>query len=124
MAEQAIKTLLSGVSALGVRVYTSVLPDRVEYPAATYQRISAERTSAFGADAGLVRAVIQVDIYSPRAAGFSAFETLGRAVRAALQRQPSGTVTDIFLDAERDDYEDDTELYRKSYDFGVWYTET
>ena len=123
MAEQAIKTLLNGVSALGDRVYPSVLPQNVKYPAAVYQRISADRTSAFGADTGLVRAVIQVDIYTSRAAGFSAFETLGRAVRAALQRQSSGTVTDIFIDAERDDYEDDTELYRKSYDFGVWYTE-
>ena len=31
---------------------------------------------------------------------------------------------DIFLDAERDDFEDDTELYRKSFDCRVWYTET
>ena len=47
-----------------------------------------------------------------------------QAVRAALQRQASGDAIDMYLDAERDDYEEDTDLYRKSYDVRVWYRET
>ena len=27
----------------------------------------------------------------------------------------------MYLDAERDEYEDETKLYRKSYDVRVWY---
>ena len=29
----------------------------------------------------------------------------------------------MYLDGERDDYEDDTELYRKSFDVRFWYRE-
>ena len=31
------------------------------------------------------------------------------------------SVYEHFIDAERDDYEDDTELLRKSFDVRVWY---
>ena len=65
-AEADVYTLLSAVPALGGRIYPLVLPQEVPYPAASYQRISAERYSAFGRDALPVDATIQVDVYSMR----------------------------------------------------------
>ena len=53
MAEQAIHAQLTGVAALGDRVYPLVLPQNVEYPAATFQRIGATRYSAFRSDASI-----------------------------------------------------------------------
>ena len=38
-------------------------------------------------------------------------------------RQP-GDAIDMFLEAERDDFEEDTNLFRKSYDVRAWYRET
>ena len=125
MAEQEVYALLTaGVPALGDRVYPSVLPQNVAYPAATYQRISTIRYSAFAADVDAVEAVIQVDVYDKRGQGYTAFTTLTEAVRGALQRASSGNIIQTFLDAERDDYEDDTDLYRKSYDVRTWFRET
>ena len=73
-----------------------------------------------------MEATIQVDVYSAKGKGYEEFNTLAQAVRAVLQRQrtsgPNGAI-DMFLDGERDDYEDDTKLYRKSYDVRVWYRE-
>ena len=69
-------------------------------------------------------ATIQVDVYGEGGKGYAAFIAVTEAVRAALQRQSSGTVIDMYLDAERDDYEDETKLYRKSYDVRAWYRET
>ena len=65
MSEQAVYARLSAITGLGGRVYPMVLPQNVVYPAATFQRITATRYSAFGRDASPVEATIQVDIYSP-----------------------------------------------------------
>ena len=124
MAEQAIFDQLTAIPALGGRVYPLKLPQNVLYPAVSYQRISGLRISAFKRDATPVDATIQVDIYGEHGKGYEAFESIVQSVRAALQRQASGNAIDMFLTAERDDYEEDTELYRKAYDVRVWYRET
>ena len=36
----------------------------------------------------------------------------------------SDTVLDTFIDAERDDYEENTKLFRKSFDIRAWYRES
>ena len=110
MAEQAIRNQLVAIPALGDRVYPLVLPQNVVYPAAVYQRISAIRYPAFGQDADAAEATLQVDIYAHRDGGYNAFNTLVQAVRAALQRQATGDAIDMFLEAERDDFEEDTKL--------------
>ena len=124
MSEAAVYTRLNAISDLQGRVYPLVLPQNVAYPAATYQRISATRYPQFGEDADAVEATIQVDVYKPRAEGYGTFNTLVQSVRGALQRARGSDVIDIFIDAERDDYEDDTELLRKTFDVRVWYRET
>ena len=67
---------------------------------------------------------MQVDIYGRRDARHPRHSTpsLSPAGRA-LQRQHSGDAIDMMLEGERDDYEEDTELFRKSYDVRVWYRE-
>ena len=77
-----------------------------------------------GVDAVAVEATYQVDIYGARAAGPAAFDVVAQAARGVLQRHRGGVVQDTFIDAERNDYEDDTELFRKSFDIRMWYTET
>ena len=124
MAEAAVYTQLSGVTALGNRIYPLVLPQNVTYPAAVYQRIAATRISGFGRDVEEVPATIQVDVYGAKATGYAAFYNLAGDVRAVLQRQRISGAIDMFLDAERDDYEEDTSLYRKSFDVRVWYRES
>ena len=129
MSEQAIYSRLnSEVTALGGRIYPMVLPQNVAYPAVTYQRISATRHSSFGVDDAPVEPIIQVDIYGRRDVGYGAHVTVADAVRSALQRYRDESATppiyDIFIEAERDDYEDDTELYRKSFDLRAWYRES
>lgn len=124
MSEQAIHGQLAAITAFDGRIYPLVLPQDVKYPAATYQRISAPRVSAFRRDVEPVEATIQVDVYSERGKGFPEHVTLTEAVRAALQRQSSGSVIDMMLETERDDYEEVTDLYRKSFDVRTWYRET
>ena len=71
-----------------------------------------------------MEATFQVSIYSARAKGPIVFDTVAQAVRAAVQRQKVGVIVDTFIDAERDDYEDKTRLYRKTFDVRAWYRET
>ena len=123
MAEQAINAQLSPIPALGGRVYPLKAPQDVLTPYVTFQRITATRYSAFGRDTEPAEATVQVDVYGHQGDGYGAFNAVTEAVRAALQRQSSGSAIDMYLDAERDDYEEDTELYRKSYDVRAWYRE-
>ena len=125
MAEADIYAALNtGVTALGSRIYPLKLPQDVLYPAVVYQRISTQRTHAFGRDATPVEPVIQVDVYGHEGEGYEAFADVADAVRTVLQRYSGGAILDIYLDAERDDYEENTELFRKSFDCRAWYRET
>ena len=125
MAEADIYAALStGVTALGSRIYPLKLPQNVAYPAVVYQRISTIRRSAFGGDATAAEPVIQVDVYGHESAGYGAFWDTADAVRVALQRYRGGGILDTFIDAERDDFEENTKLFRKSFDIRPWYRET
>ena len=124
MAEADLYAQLSGVTALGNRVYPLTAPQNVQHPYVTYQRISATRYSAFGGDASPVEGTWQVDLYSQFSGGYAPHNTTADAVRQALQRRATGDIIDTYIDAERDDYEEDTGLLRKSFDVRVWYRET
>ena len=117
MAEQAIPT---GVAAL-----VPASPRRTSStrrPPSSAQGQTATAPSA--ADAEPVEATIQVDVYATRPVASAPFSALTEAVRAVLQRQSTGNVIDMSLEAERDDFEDDTDLFRKSFDVRAWYRET
>lgn len=127
MAERVVLARISAIPAIANRVYPLTLPQNVLYPAVRFERIGAPRTSAMGRDIPLVGALIQVDIFGEIDAGYPAFSAVYTAVRQSLQRfkDPTGTpsVDDVFIERDADDYEDETRLYRKTYDFRIWYRE-
>ena len=72
-----------------------------------------------------VEATIQVDLYSEqKSAGWGVFYVFGNFCPPGVAIRIRGQALDMFIDAERDDYEENTDLYRKSYDVRVWYRET
>ena len=130
MAEADIKDVLSeSVPALGGRIYLLKLPQNVAHPAVVYQRISAPRLSAFKRDVTAVAATIQVDVYGDEEKGYEAFADVagrradGPATLSAASLTAFDTILDTFIDAERDDYEENTKLFRKSFDIRAWYRE-
>ena len=116
MAEAGIYAALDTVTALGSRIYPRKLPQNVEYPAAVYQRIGpTNRFSSFGRDEAPVEATYQVDVYDQADRGITAFETLYESVRRAIQRVSNTQLLDTYLDSQRGDYEDETNLFRESF---------
>lgn len=126
MAEQAIHSRLnSQVSALDGRIYPLKLPENASYPAVRYQRIDAERYPVFGSYADAIDALIQVDVFGHLTAGYAAFSAVTDAVIAALSRHEDASapkpLIDVLIESERDDFEEDTETFRKSIDIRAWY---
>ena len=72
---------------------------------------------AFGRGPRMVEPTIQVDVYGRARAGPASISMQSRGTVVAALNE----IADTFIDAERDDYEDDTELLRKSVDARVWY---
>ena len=125
MAEADIYNALSlGVPALGSRIYPLKLPQNVVYPAVVQQRLTTKRYQAFGKTLQLREPTIQVDVYANRSEGYEAFKTTASAVETALDLYSGGQVEVTYIDEERDDFEENTELFRKSFDIRPWYRET
>lgn len=118
----------AGMSAqVGTKIYRSVLPQSVVYPAISYQRISTTRESAMGADIGVATARVQVDSWAETHAGA---ETVAALVRGALQRWngtvESVVVLDTFIEDERHETEqvkDGQWIYRIGMDALIWHRE-
>ena len=124
MAEQAIFDALSAIPALGNRVYPLVLPQNAEYPAVVYPASASQAQDIvpMGAMMCSVEATIQVRHLQP--SGTSDSRPSGcttEAVRAHCSVCNSIRCFDMMLEGERDDFEDETNLYRKSYDVRAWY---
>lgn len=125
MAEADIYDRLnSQVPALGGRIYPLKLPQDVRYPAVVHQRLTTRRYQAFGKTLRLREPRIQVDVYSHQSDGYAAFEAVFRAVETALDLFNGGAVDVTYIEDERDDYEENTELFRKSFDVRPWYRAT
>ena len=117
-------TTHAGLSALVVlRVYPNHLPQDVAYPAISYRRVTTQRPSNFGADAGIVRARFQIDVW---ASSYDSASAVREQVRSALQRwtNTSGTVVQdtLFLD-DQELYEDDIDVHHFPLDFEIIYEE-
>ena len=91
------------------------------YPAVVYQRLTTKRYQAFGKTLKRREPTIQVDVYAHRSEGYEAFKTTASAVETALDLYSGGQVEVTYIDEERDDYEENTELFRKSFDIRSWY---
>ena len=115
----------AGLSALiSTRFYPNVAPQGVTVPFVTYRRVSAVRPSAFGADAGVVEARFQLDMY---ATTYSGVRAVAEQVRAAFQRwtNSSGTVVyDCFIVSELESFDAEPALlHRAVTDILVHYAE-
>lgn len=131
LIEEAVANRLStfgGLTALvgttPPRIWPVLLPQNPVYPAVTYQVISAERTSAMGADTGLRQTRIQVSSWAPKYADVKAVK---EQVRAALQRW-RGTVLgvvvqDTFIENESDFFDPEIPMYHSPIDVMIWHVE-
>lgn len=115
----------AGLTALvSQRIYASNAPQNVIAPYVTLFRVSAERSSAMGADIDIVRARVQVNTWGTT---YASVKDAGDQVRAALQRL-SGvyagiTVLDVFVLNEQDMYEPDTLTHRVTQDYQALFRE-
>ena len=134
--EAEIYTRLSGFAGLSALVSTRIyprgeMPQNVEMPALSYQRISAERPSAMGVDTGLVRARFQFDCWSgvhrdDTEGTFDESRAVFEQVRLALQRwrTTSGTIVqDTFIVGDQDLYETESKTFHAVLDAEIIYEE-
>jgi len=110
---------------VGTRVYPSKLPQKPTLPAISYQRISGDRVHSTDGASGLARIQFQIDVWGST---YGSVDALFEAVRKRLDgyRGAVGAIVTqgIFLERERDMYDDEAELYRRSADFTVWTEES
>lgn len=113
---------VSGLVA--ARIYALVLPQKPTLPAISYQRISGPRIQNLLGATGRAVARIQIDSWAETYVGA---QTLAAAVRSSLNGF-IGDLTDggspaatrgvvIRLDNERDNFEDELDLYRVIQDY-------
>ena len=115
-----------GLSALiGTRCFAVKLPQNPVFPAMTFNRISAEREHAMGADANPTHARFQLTAFDD---GYADARGLADQIKAAFDRW-SGTVdTTVIQDSLReggdlDLYNDETKTYMAPVDFMIHYEE-
>lgn len=122
LADSTIASLIGSGSA--ARLYPVKLPQGPTMPAITYQTISGQRVHSADGASGLSGPRIQIDCWGST---YAQADALFEAVRKRLDgyRGPAGSkdIQGAFFDTERDFYEADAELYRKSADFIIWNTE-
>ena len=105
---------------VGTRIDPNKLSQNPTLPAVTYTMISAQRPSNADSPAIVTGQRIQIDCWgSTYAQAVNVFE----AIRKRLNGKSSGDIIVALLDNEREFYEPEPELYRRSADFMVWSAE-
>ncbi len=127
VVEQALYSLLSGNAGVAALVATRISPitkpEDATLPAITYRRISSQRFSAMGRDAGVIKGRFQIDVWADT---YDSAVGVKEAVRAAVQRYSTVTgvtIYDIFIISEIDFFEDDTGQYHIAVDIEINYIE-
>lgn len=113
-------TAVSGL--VGSRIYPSVLPQGVTYPAISYEQIHGSEATGPQAYRGLFRARFQVSIFARDRAGSIA---LAAAVSAALKRY-RGTVagvpvSDVFIDDSIDLFDPESGVYFIAQEYRIYH---
>ena len=115
----------AGLSALvGIRVYPSLLPQKVTYPAVRYSRVSGERLRSHSGASGLAMPRFQIDAWAET---YDEAKAVAKQIRLALDNF-SGTVATVkihaaFLDSDRDLYDDKAEVFAVSADYTIAHQE-
>ena len=109
------------VAALvGTRIYPLKLRQAATMPAITYSTIAGGDDVTHDGARGLADLTVQVDCWGLT---YLQMDGLFNAVLAALLGYSSATVQGIFLVRRMDMYENESELYRRTADYGVWFKE-
>lgn len=128
--EIALRTLLvndAAVAALaGSRVYPLRLPQNYTLPGISYQRISTARTHEIDiGPTGWAWARFQIDCWAD---SYGTVRSLAEATRQALDgykgTSSSTHIGGMYIESERDLFEETTEIYRVTLDFLTPYIET
>ena len=112
---------------IGTRLYPLKLPQDPTVPAMTYQWVSGQRAHAADGAVGLASPRVQFDCWAQT---YLEVEAMLEALRKRLDgfqgtvgSSPGSWIQGAFFETERDDYDDEVRLYRRSADFFVWYEE-
>lgn len=105
-----------------LRVYPTLRPQDSGLPAVTWQRIATTPTHAFGTDANLFEARLQVDCWAET---HDAAREVSAAVRERLSRwrDDANDVLDCLLENDTDLFEEDAEMHRVLLEFRLCYRE-
>ena len=110
------------------RIYPLRLPQGDRGPSIVYSRVSGLGDHHMQGPSGLTRPRFQIDAWAPSADDATRLADLVKA-RLDGYRGPmtGGSVTvavqGVFFDTEREDYDEDAELYRISRDYLIWFEE-
>jgi len=120
--QSVLYTRLSTHAALtsltGLRIFPVEAPDGTARPYLTYHLISRNEVTACDGDAGVIDQVIQIDVWAESYAGARAVaEVLKTRLTNWKDAATTPAVLRTFKEDERDDYEDDTRIFRASLDF-------
>lgn len=108
----------------GVRIYPVILQQGQRQPSLVYNRISDVGDYHMLGPSGLARPRFQIDAYAETQ---DLADTLNRLVKDRLDGfsgdMGSVTVQGAFIDSLRDEYEQDSKLFRVSTDYIIWFNE-
>ena len=129
MIEEQIFSILtadSGLSAIvDSRIYPMSIPQEGRTPCIVYQKITGPRLYDHGGESGLAYPRFQFSCWANSYSGAKALaDALRSAFSAYSDRSATVPVHVAFIEAELDDYEPETKLYRRIMDFRVWHEES
>jgi len=109
---------------IGNRIFPLLLPQKSQFPAATYTLVSVERTPALQKDTGYVKATLQ---FSCHAKSYSEAVIVTHLLRIALQdfsgNMNGVLVGAVFVTSEMVDYEPKTDTYTAIIEFEFHFNE-
>ncbi|MGF7429585.1 DUF3168 domain-containing protein [Thermoanaerobacterium thermosaccharolyticum] len=121
MIETVIYSYLSNnqniKSIVDNRIYPMILPQKPQFPAITYQKISGPRINSKSGDSGLSYPRIQFNCWGKT---YLEAKQVAMVVIDAMNKFTNGEAT---IQDEHDSYEPDTNLFYISVDFIIWYNE-
>lgn len=121
--ETELRTLLTGnagVAALvSTRVYPVVLPQNTTMPAIVYQELRSDSLVQADGDTGARRGRFMLSCW---ASSYGGTKSLAAAVLAAVNGVASGSLMRIAADAMRDDYDQETGMYRQIIELEIFWS--
>lgn len=107
---------------LSAKLYPLKLPQKVTYPAITYQKISGEWSHSMGGDSGYANPYYQFVSYAKT---YAEVKQTAKQLRQTMQNL-SGVFNGVYIQAvlienEIEDYEDETLLYSVLQEYMIFY---